>query len=205
MDRTGEKEEKRIQCTACRSTICKDGKDCTGLKELIEARYGKPENREIFEAASEIEGKYYMKYCRLEELIAFCRRMAYQRLGIAFCAGLAGEAEILDEILSRFFTVSSVCCKVCGLDKKNFTLVQIQEDRFEATCNPVGQAELLKRDRTDLNIILGLCIGHDILFTKHSHAPVTTFVVKDRVLAHNPVGALYSGYYQRNKFPENEK
>jgi uncharacterized metal-binding protein len=26
---------------------------------------------------------------------------------------------------------------------------------------------------------------------------VTTFVVKDRVLAHNPVGALYSGYWRK--------
>lgn len=31
--------------------------------------------------------------------------------------------------------------------------------------------------------------------TKHSQAPVTTLVVKDRVLAHNPAGALYSAYY----------
>lgn len=40
--------------------------------------------------------------------------------------------------------------------------------------------------QTDLNIIVGLCIGHDILFTKYSEAPVTTFIVKDRVTGHNP-------------------
>ena len=56
------------------------------------------------------------------------------------------------------------------------------------------------KETTDLNIILGLCIGHDILFTQHSEAPVTTIVVKDRVLAHNPVGAIYSNYYLRNVF-----
>jgi len=43
---------------------------------------------------------------------------------------------------------------------------------------------------------VGLCVGHDMLFTRHSRAPVTTLVVKDRVLAHNPAGALYSGYYR---------
>ncbi len=62
-------------------------------------------------------------------------------------------------------------------------------------CNPIGQALVLNKEKTDLNIILGLCIGHDILFTQHSAAPVTTLAVKDRVLAHNPLGALYSGYY----------
>jgi len=67
-------------------------------------------------------------------------------------------------------------------------------------CNPVIQAEVLNRDKTELNIILGLCVGHDILFNKYSEAPVTTFAVKDRVLAHNPLGALYSNYYLSKKF-----
>ncbi|WP_274596750.1 DUF1847 domain-containing protein [Desulfurobacterium thermolithotrophum] len=48
-----------------------------------------------------------------------------------------------------------------------------------------------------MNVIVGLCIGHDMLFQMHSRAPVTTLIVKDRVLAHNPVGALYSNYYKR--------
>jgi len=36
---------------------------------------------------------------RLEELIEFSRRMGYQKLGIAFCAGLASEALLLSRIL----------------------------------------------------------------------------------------------------------
>jgi uncharacterized metal-binding protein len=51
-----------------------------------------------------------------------------------------------------------------------------------------------------MNLVVGLCVGHDMLFTKRSEAPVTTFVVKDRVLAHNPVGAIYSGYYLEHRF-----
>jgi uncharacterized metal-binding protein len=39
---------------------------------------------------------------------------------------------------------------------------------------------------------MGLCVGHDSLFSRHSEAPVTTLVVKDRVLGHNPVAALYT-------------
>jgi uncharacterized metal-binding protein len=46
---------------------------------------------------------------------------------------------------------------------------------------------------------MGLCVGHDSLFIRHSQGLVTTLVTKDRVLAHNPVGALQLAdtYYSR--------
>jgi uncharacterized metal-binding protein len=47
-----------------------------------------------------------------------------------------------------------------------------------------------------MNLIVGLCLGHDILFTMNSKAPVTTLIVKDRMLGHNPVIALYSNYHR---------
>jgi len=59
-------------------------------------------------------------------------------------------------------------------------------------CNPIGQAAILDGEGSELNIILGLCVGDDTLFIKHSKAPVTVLAVKDRVLAHNPLGALYT-------------
>jgi uncharacterized metal-binding protein len=74
---------------------------------------------------------------------------------------------------------------------------------FEAACNPIGQANVLNKENCDINIIVGLCIGHDILFTGNSKAPVTTLAVKDRVLAHNPLGAIYSNYYLENIFHVN--
>ena len=54
------------------------------------------------------------------------------------------------------------------------------------------QAEILNSQGTELNIMVGLCVGHDSLFYMNSKAPVTTLVVKDRVLANNPAGALYA-------------
>lgn len=60
-------------------------------------------------------------------------------------------------------------------------------------CNPILQAEVLNREKTALNIMMGLCIGHDILFLKHCKAETTPLVVKDRSLGHNPVAALYQG------------
>ena len=67
----------------------------------------------------------------------------------------------------------------------------------ETMCNPILQARVLNREKTDLNIAIGLCVGHDALFSKYSDAPVTTLIAKDRVLGHNPVAALYSGYYKK--------
>ena len=41
-------------------------------------------------------------------------------------------------------------------------------------------------------------MGHDSMFYKYSEAMVTTLIAKDRVLAHNPAGALYcsEGYFK---------
>ena len=52
---------------------------------------------------------------------------------------------------------------------------------------------------TDINIVMGLCVGHDSLFYKYAEAPSTTLVVKDRVLGNNPVAALYTldSYYKK--------
>jgi uncharacterized metal-binding protein len=133
----------------------------------------------------------------LEEIILFAQKMDYRKLGIAFCIGLSGEAKKLAEILRDHFNVESVCCKACGIPKEELKLEKIHRDQSETICNPIGQAMLLNEEKTDLNLIVGLCIGHDILFTRYSEAPVSTFVVKDRVLAHNTVAALYCQYLRK--------
>ena len=68
-------------------------------------------------------------------------------------------------------------------------------------CNPILQAKELEAQGTDFNIVIGLCVGHDTLFLRHPHAPPTVMIVKDRVLAHNPVASLYTanGMYSRFK------
>ena len=44
---------------------------------------------------------------------------------------------------------------------------------------------------TDLNVLVGLCVGHDALFFKYAEAFTTVLAVKDRVTGHNPLAALY--------------
>jgi len=76
---------------------------------------------------------------------------------------------------------------------------KVKPGRYEVICNPIAQAMLLNKENTDLNIILGLCVGHDTLFIMYSKAPVTCLAVKDRVLAHNPLGAIYTSYHYYKK------
>ena len=183
-----------MKCALCKEKKCYEGKDCTQIKEEVEKACR--QELKSMRVSAHIEAEHYMKKNRLEELILYAKEMGYKRLGLAFCIGLEDEAETIHKILSNHFDVFSVCCKVCGIEKSEFDLDYLQ-DGAEATCNPVGQAMVLNRVKTDLNVILGLCIGHDILFSKYSEAPVTTLVVKDRVLAHNPLGAIYSEYYRK--------
>ena len=47
---------------------------------------------------------------------------------------------------------------------------------------------------------MGLCMGHDILFSKYSQAPITTLVVKDRATYHNPVTTLVERHWRYKLF-----
>jgi len=186
-----------MNCAVCENKICLEGEVCIEMEENLEEKYLDSSIEKLYRTATKVEAEGYMKLTRIEEIIKFASEMDYEYIGIAFCIGLSEEAKILYEIFKNHFKVSSVCCKVCGINKEDYNLDKIIDDRFEVMCNPVGQAVLLNEQNTDLNIICGLCIGHDILFTNNSDAPVTTFIVKDRVLSHNPAGVLYSNYYKK--------
>ena len=153
---------------------------------------------ELHRAASAIEARHYCQAPRLQETLLFARELGCKRLGLAFCVGLADEAKVIERILAQDFEVVSVCCKLTGIAKRHMKLEQLSADNpDEVMCNPAGQADLLNQAQTDLNIVCGLCVGHDAVFAKMSKAPVTTLIVKDRVLAHNPIGAVYSRYTRR--------
>jgi uncharacterized metal-binding protein len=185
-----------VKCALCDNKECTSGKDCTNAREDSLAAY-EGETLKIARKAANTEATSYMNKTRIEEVTVFANSMGYRRIGIAFCVGLSAEAEKIHSILARHFDVYSVCCKVCAIPKKELGIKPMSDNPDEVMCNPVGQARILEKEKTDLNLIVGLCMGHDIAFTKHSAAPVSTLVVKDRVLAHNPCGAIYSQYYLR--------
>lgn len=140
---------------------------------------------------------------RVQETCEFAQKMGYKRLGIAFCGGLHQEALSLTHIFeSQGFEVVSVVCKVGGTPKEKIGITEENKVRigeFESMCSPIAQAMVLNGEKTDFNVLVGLCVGHDSLFLKYSQAFCTVLVTKDRVLAHNPVAALYTSgsYYAR--------
>jgi len=120
---------------------------------------------------------------RVEELKNFALVSGFKRIGIANCATVQKEAERLKEILSCDFEVFQVDCK-CGKMPASQIL---GENAKGISCNPAGQADFLAINNTELNISMGLCVGHDIVFSSKSNAPSTTLIVKDREHKHNPM------------------
>ena len=159
------------------------------------AVYSQPAYRDFYIQSCIVEAEGYGEWPRLRETIEFAKKLGYTRLGMAFCYGLRKEAKIVDSLLRRHgFEVVSVMCKTGAMPKETVGVTEEEKVRpgtFEVMCNPVAQAMLLNSQHTQLNISLGLCVGHDALFAKFSDALVTTLVVKDRALANNPVGAIY--------------
>jgi uncharacterized metal-binding protein len=171
--------------------------------DLARAAFEDAGVRRLALESARTEAAGYCRWTRLEEVMQFGRRMGAHRLGLAYCVGLRREAAVAREIFeANGFEVRSVCCKVGSIEKEQIGLrddEKVRPGQFEALCNPVAQAGLLHAAGTELNVLVGLCVGHDSLFFMHSRAPVTVLVAKDRVLGHNPVAALYtaSSYYRK--------
>ncbi len=168
--------------------------------------YEKPGIAKLAHASALVESEGYMKWTRVEDTIEFARKMNFVRLGVACCVGLSEEGRVLTDILeTNGFHVTFVFCKTGGVPKEELGLKdneKVHPGTFEPICNPVAQALIMNKTKTELNIIVGLCVGHDSTFIKYSKAPVTVLVAKDRVLCHNPAGALYTarGYYKHKLF-----
>ncbi|MDY6916715.1 MAG: DUF1847 domain-containing protein [Chloroflexota bacterium] len=175
--------------------------------------YEREDVREFARLASVQEGECYerapqglrTKFPRIEETMQFARKNGYRRIGVAFCIGLMNEVRMLAQILeAKGFEVVSVCCKAGAIPKERIGITQEEKIAgpgiYESMCSPITQAEVLNAEEVDLVLLLGLCVGHDTLFMRYCRRPMTVLAVKDRVLAHNPLAALYlspSPYYGR--------
>jgi uncharacterized metal-binding protein len=201
----------------------KGPKGCPTLekKELagqVQKKYQEADVREFARQASIQEGECYAgrgqrPYVRhptkprIQEIWEFARRMGYTRLGLVFCVGLSREAAMVARILrNQGFETVSVMCKVASMPKEEIGVKDSEKifiGEYESMCNPILQATILNDAKTDFNILLGLCVGHDSLFFKHAEAPTTVLAVKDRVTGHNPLGPIYlsRGYYSWLNMP----
>ena len=203
-------------CDSCAKQVCRTGDltdaplncPCRELEKIedIKKFYLERENMMLAHESALVESEGYCQQTRVEEIMAFAKKCGYKKLGLAFCVGLAKEAKIFASILRHNgFEVDSVACKSGAIPKEFIGITSEQQVRpctYEPMCNPIGQAKFLNSAKTELNILLGLCVGHDSLFIKHSDVPITVFAVKDRVLGHNPLAAIYmaEGYYKKKLF-----
>ncbi len=180
---------------------------CDDDRQWALARYDEGNNRQVMIASAEVEYEGYCQWTRVQEIMEFARKIHARRIGIANCIGLINEARIFARILrANGFEPYSVICKVAGQPKTSMGIPARCESIGAAMCNPILQARLLNEARTDLNVVIGLCVGHDSLFYKYSDAYVTTLVTKDRVTGNNPAAALYTANsYYRKKFFETGK
>ncbi len=173
----------------CPSTVDQDGIDQAAQL------YDDPETRRIAQVSGVIESEGYCRWTRVEEICQFAKKMGFTKIGIATCISFVDLAKVLSGILeSHGFEVASAACKNGGVAKEDIGLTDDQKIRpggYESMCNPVSQAQLLNRAGCEFNVVLALCVGHDSLFFRHSEGLVTVLVAKDRVLAHNPIGALH--------------
>jgi uncharacterized metal-binding protein len=184
---------------ACLTTNLSDSE----LRGVLELYKNDEEISKIAHASAEVEAENYCRLTRVEEIIEFAKKIRAKKIGIATCMGLINESKIFAAILkAKGIDYYSVVCKVGSVDKTKIGLSEeskIHKGCHESLCNPIMQARLLNAENTDLNVIVGLCVGHDSLFIKYSDAIVTTLITKDRVLGNNPAAALYTSnsYYQR--------
>lgn len=209
-----------MSCVDCKAQGCAKGDEerpafCPGEKidgNLIEASLSlyedDPAAFAIMQAAFRVNTEGFTKrWCRVEETIEFFRGMGWERIGIASCAGLLDEAHTFAQILrAKGFEPYGICCKVGSVPRSRFDAPESCCDYGTISCNPIMQAKLLNEEGTQANVIIGLCVGHDMLFNVHSSAPVTTLVAKDRAMYHNPVGALHAAkgptYYNQLLKPD---
>jgi uncharacterized metal-binding protein len=220
-----QKTEVLVNCAKCSRRVCHSGESDKGpdncpskiRAEAIRKATKKcidPENLMLAYNASKQEASGYTKLphapevispskSRVEEIMEFAERMHYKRLGVAYCIGVQYEAGLLVPILeNRGFEVVSVCCKCGSVPKEELGFEEwekINPGTFEPMCHPLAQAEILNSYKTDLNIMVCLCVGHDSLFLKNSKAPCTVLAAKDRVFGHAPLLALYlsRSYHRR--------
>ena len=173
-------------------------------KEEILKLYEAPENHKVMLQAAQVEYEGYCRLTRVEETIEFARKMGFRKIGIASCLGLLPESNILARILrAHGFEVYGAACKAGAIDKTEVGIDPVCKAVGANMCNPILQAKMLAKAGTELNIVVGLCVGHDGLFYKHSQALTTTLIVKDRVTGHNPAVPLYLSdrFYKAKLYP----
>ena len=158
-------------------------------------RLSEEENRRVIKAASaSAHIAHDVPMSHLEETLVFAKALGAKKIGIASCVSLAAEARSAAKVFrAHGFEVYGTICKVGSVTYGDLGMhVPIRSDDT-VVCNPMQQAKMLNDAHTDLNVVMGLCTGHDSLFLKYSEALCTLLTAKDFKFDHYSVRALRAG------------
>jgi uncharacterized metal-binding protein len=171
-----------MQCTHCLKKSCRKNESC-GLEQFdrdrILERYRHGENQKLVQAAAAlVDNGRAGTLNRLEESIEFARNAGYSRIGLAYCYGVEAEAKSVSELIrSAGISITAVSCTAGSMSQAQ---VNSESSLPGVSCNPLSQAAQLNAEGAELALLYGLCMGHDILFTREFSGDVSTLLVKER-------------------------
>lgn len=181
-----------MDCTHCAPKSCRNLESCGAEKfdpEVIKEIYRDPATQAVVQAAAAlVDNGRAGSLSRLRETIEFAKSMKYKKIGLAYCYGMEHDAEAVGVIFREHgLRLTGVSCTVGGVSQD---AVNAASCTHKVSCNPVGQAAQFNAEGTDLVIMMGICLGHDILLQRELQCDVTTFAVKDRVFDNDPMRIL---------------
>lgn len=181
-----------MNCVSCQAKTCRDLESC-GVEKFslpeIKEKYKMEDNQKILQAAAcLVDYGRAGTLSRMEEIAEFIKLMNYRKPGLAYCYGMESDAKLVrDFFLTRGIKLRTVSCTAGAMAQDE---LNEQSCIHKVSCNPLAQAEELNMEEADFVIIMGICLGHDVLLQKNLKGDFTTLVVKDRVHNHQPLMAL---------------
>ena len=194
---------KNLTCTDCalngcefvdgpRPSFCPSNEFVLEEQGWLQQRFAEPENRRIIEAAATSANEaFWGKLSHLEETLIFARELGARTIGIASCVSLATEARAAARVFEAHgFEVVGALCKIGGVTFGDLGIERERCTEKMALCNPIYQAKVLNEANADLNVVMGLCTGHDSLFLKYVEGLCTFLTPKTQAF----VGGVISSY-----------
>ena len=201
------KNETNVACDGCNVIACErtdnvppdfcpQAKITQDMHDLSMQLYNEQENHMIMECAARVSINT-ANSTRVQDTLKFASYMGAHRIGIATCTAMLNETRTLANLLRRAgFEVYTIGCKLESNHAEDLGISALSENEEInnkcVICNPIMQALVLNEAECDINIMMGICVGHDALFAKYSKAPVTTLTTKDFMAANNPCSVLYT-------------
>lgn len=157
-------------------------KDCFGIDYKDEVRLNPAETALISKANSATQKAFKRRIndnFAINWLIGFVKDFFGDKatVGVASCLGTVEKARGVIKILEREgMKTALVTCKLGGL-----TIDAVNRDGKpykHPGCNPVAQAKIFNKLNVPVVILVGLCIGHDMIFIKHCKSYIIPFATK---------------------------